>query len=99
MNIEVGKVYSIRLTSGEEVVAKIKAEDESGFIVESMLAILPTKTGLQFVPPMFSNELEGEMFIRRSLIGLMSSTREDVEIAYVESVTGIRVPSKQIILG
>lgn len=100
MEIEEGKVYSIKVMSGEEIVAKVKKVTNTGYILESPVVIIVTQQGMQFIPAMLSTAVDIEGIINQTGIIMIARTRNDVEVAYIEASTGIKVPqSKQIVLG
>jgi len=102
MEVEIGKVYSFKLNSGEEIIGLIKniiLNQSSHYVVEAPLGTAMSQQGMQLMPAMFSTELNSDANIYFTSIAMMSEPRQDVGDAYRESTTGIKVPDKQIILG
>lgn len=101
MILEVGKVYTIKLNSGEELVAKVKCECVGNYIaVEEPVSIAPGPNGgMGLVPSMFTAEPGQSVTINTNSIAMYAETEDSVKMKYIEAVTGIKVPDKKIILG
>ena len=98
MKIEVGKVMTFKLMSGEEIIAKVIEVTYNGYILENVLSTAPTQQGLQLVPTLFTTELDNVISVYSHAISMVSMPRSDVADAYRESTTGIKVPEKQILM-
>jgi len=99
MNIEENKVYTFKLNSGEEIIGRIIEIVESDyFTVEAPLSTTPTQTGLQLVPIMFTTDINPTIILNVDSVSMIAEPREDVLDVYRESITGIKVPEKKILL-
>jgi hypothetical protein len=100
MTLEVGKTYSFKLNSGEEMVAKYFAESTGNFIVVSdPVSIAPGPQGLGLVPSMFTADPSKSVTINTNCITMYSETDDAVRMKYIEATTGIKVPEKKILVG
>ena len=100
MSFERDKIYTIKLNSGEELVAKITDINTDTVTVSSPVSVAVGQQGLQMVPSLFSSSPDSTVGINKNSIALYSETRGDVENAYREATTGLTVPeSKQILTG
>jgi len=98
--LEVGKVYTFKFNSGEEVVAKYSTEVVGDFIaVTSPVSIAPGPQGMGLVPSMFTADPEQSVTINTNSIAMYAETDESVKAKYIEATTGIAVPDKKIIMG
>ena len=99
--LEVGKVYTFKLTSGEELVAKVKCEMTGNYVaIEEPVSIAPgPQGGLGLVPSMFTADLGQSITLNTNSITMYGETDESVKMKYIEATTGIKVPDKKIILG
>jgi len=98
--LEVGKVYTFKFNSGEEVVAKYSAEATDSFIaVTSPVSIAPGPQGMGLVPSMFTADPGQSVTINTNNIAMYAETDESVRAKYIEATTGIAVPDKKIIMG
>lgn len=100
MTLEVGKVYTFKFNSGEEVVAKYSAEVTGNFInVTSPVSIAPGPQGMGLVPSLFTGNPEQAVTINTNNIAMYTETDDAVEAKYIQATTGITVPDKKIIMG
>lgn len=100
MTLEVGKVYTFKFNSGEEVVAKYSAEVVGDYIaVTSPVSIAPGPQGMGLVPSMFTAAPDQSVTINTNNIAMYGETDESVRAKYIEATTGITIPDKKIIMG
>lgn len=100
MNFEKNKVYSIKLNSGEELVAKVINSEFGRITVTHPVSMAPSQQGLQMIPSMFSADLEKSVDINITSIAMSATAREDVVKAYTESTTGLDLSAaKQMLAG
>lgn len=97
-----GEISTIKLTSGEEVVAKIMNVADGMLVVKHPVSIGPNPQGgaPMLVPSMYTAEMDKDVILYASAISMVAPTREDVKVSYIKATTGIDVPAKkQIITG
>lgn len=100
MTLEVGKVYTFKLNSGEEVVAKYSSEVVGDYInVTEPVSIAPGPQGMGLVPSMFTADPAQSVTINTNCIAMYAETEDSVKMKYIEATTGIKVPDKKIIMG
>lgn len=101
MNIRVNEIYSIKLISGEELVAKITARNsEHGTLtLSNPLVVAPGPHGMGLLPALFTGESEGELELNTSAVTMYAETAEQVRVKYIEATTGITTASKKILVG
>lgn len=100
MTLEVGKVYTFKLNSGEEVIAKYSKEESGNYIgVSDPVSVAPGPQGMGLVPSMFTADPGQSVTINTSCIAMYSETDDSVKMKYLEATTGIKVPDKKLILG
>lgn len=98
--LEVGKVYTFKFNSGEEVVAKYSAEVVGDFIaVTSPVSIAPGPQGMALVPSMFTANPDQSATINTNNIAMYAETDDSVKMKYIEATTGIKMPEKKILVG
>lgn len=98
--LEVGKVYTFKFNSGEEVVAKYSTEVVGDFIaVTNPVSIAPGPQGMGLVPSMFTADPGQSVTINTNSIAMYAETDESVKTKYIEATTGITIPDKKIIMG
>jgi hypothetical protein len=98
--LEAGKTYTIKLNSGEELVAKVTGTADDKFItVTDPVSIAPSQKGMQLIPSMFTADQASAVTINTNSIAMYAETEDSVKMKYIEMTTGIQVPDKSIIMG
>jgi hypothetical protein len=96
--MEVGKVYTLKLNSGEEVIAKVLEVNDRTVIITDPVSIAQGPKGMTLIPSMFTAE-PGNATLNISSISLYAITEDSIQLKYIEATTGISIPDKKIILG
>lgn len=101
MNFETNKVYTFKLNSGEEMIAKVVgAPIGAGYVVlEEPVSVAPGPKGLGLVPSLFTADVKQEIQLNINSIAISAVTDDSVCMKYIEATTGITVPDKKLILG
>ena len=97
--IEPNKVYTFKLNSGEELIAKVIQAGGEFIQIEEPVSIAPTQQGMQMIPSVFTANPKAEFKLNTSSIALYAETDDSVRMKYLEATTGIKVPDKKLILG
>lgn len=93
------EVYTFKLNSGEELIAKVTMSGGDFIEVEEPVSIAPTPQGMQMIPSLFTADPKGFYRLNTSSVSFYANTDESVKMKYLEATTGIKVPDKKIILG
>lgn len=100
MTLEVGKVYTFKLNSGEEMIAKVQAECVGNYLaIAEPVSIAPGPQGMGLVPSMFTADPSQSVTVNTNNIAMYCEVEDSVRMKYLEATTGIKVPDKKIILG
>jgi len=95
-----GQVYTFKLNSGEELIAKVSAEESSGWLeIEHPVSVAPGPQGMGLVPSLFTADPTERLQLNTSSVSLYALTDDPVKMKYIEATTGIKIPEKKIILG
>ena len=97
--LELNTVYTFKLNSGEELVAKVVQAGGEFIIIEQPVSIAPTQQGMQLIPSIFTGDPKSLVKLNTSSIAMVVSTEDSVKMKYLEATTGIKVPEKKLILG
>lgn len=97
--IEPNTVYTFKLNSGEELIAKVIQAGGDFIIIEEPVSIAPTQQGMQMIPSVFTANPKAEFKLNTTSIALYAETDDSVRMKYLEATTGIKVPDKKIVLG
>jgi len=96
---EPGKVYTFKLNSGEELIAKVKMSGGEFMVIENPVSVAPGPQGLGLVPSMFTADPDAEIKLNSNSVSIYALTDDAVKMKYIEATTGIKVPEKKLILG
>lgn len=99
MIYETDKVYTFKMNSGEEVVAKVVESGPDSVILSEPVSIAPGPQGMGLVPSMFTADKDAKVRLNTSGVTMSAETADEVKDKYLEATTGIKVPSKKLILG
>lgn len=97
--LQTNQVYTFKMNSGEEMVAKVKQSGGDWITLEEPVSIAPSAKGMGLIPSLFTADPSEEIKLNTNSVSLISLTDESVKMKYIEATTGIKVPDKQIILG
>lgn len=86
-----GDTVSLKLTSGEEVVARLEEEKADSFILHKPLMVTATQQGLGLAPFMFTIGPDAKVNIDTSKVVCIVKTLDEMSKQYIKSTTGIAV--------
>ena len=99
MEFNHGEIYTVKLTSGEEVIAKVTGVEGNSLTLTHPLTIAPGPQGMGLVPSIFTAENDKPVTLNTNTITMFAITAEPVRVKYIEATTGITTASKKIVLG
>jgi hypothetical protein len=99
VNIKTDEVYTLKLNSGEELIAKVKAVDGTELVLAEPVSVAPGPQGMGLVPSIFTADPKGEYRLNTNSVSLYAVTDSTVKNKYIEATTGIKLPEKKLVLG
>lgn len=97
---EVGKVYTFKLNSGEEMIGKVASIGQSNYLeLTDPVSVAPGQHGMGLVPSMFTADPDQGIQLNMNCVAAYAQTDESVRMKYIEATTGIKVPDKKILVG
>jgi len=99
MTLEVGKVYTFKMNSGEEMMGKFIEQEGTYLTVESPVTIGAGPKGMQLIPTLFTVDPDAQVTLNINSVSIYAETEESIRFKYIEATTGIQVPEKKLILG
>ena len=99
MTIKSNEVYTLKINSGEELVAKVVAVHGDRIEVSEPVSVAPGPQGIGLVPSLFTADHSHPITINTNSIAMYALTDEPVRVKYIEATTGLVVPDKSIIMG
>lgn len=97
--LQLNQVYTFKMNSGEEMVAKVTQSGGDWITLEEPVSIAPGPQGMGLVPSLFTADPKEEIRLNTNSVALVSKTDDSVKMKYLEATTGIKVPEKKLILG
>ena len=97
--MDVGQVYTFKLNSGEEVIAKVVADNGSSVEVETPVSVAPGPQGMGLIQSLFTADPDQKITLNMNCVAIHALTDDSVKMKYIEATTGIKVPDKKIIMG
>ena len=99
MKLETNTIYTFKLNTGEELVAKLVEIEDAYMVIEHPILTVISQQGLQMMPGLFSANLDKKLRLNNSSWAMIAETREDVRNSWIQATTGITPVSKKIITG
>ena len=99
MTPKINEVYTFKLITGEEIVAKLVSQDDHAMTIDHPILCVLSPQGLQMMPGLFSANMDKSVRLNRSSWAMIAETRDDVRNSWIQATTGIAPVSKQIITG
>jgi hypothetical protein len=99
LSAQPGKVYTFKLNSGEELIAKVKVAGGDWIEIEHPVSVAPGPQGMGLVPSMFTANPSTEIKLNTASVAIYALTDDTIQSKYIEATTGIQVPDKKIIMG
>ena len=98
-HIKVGQVYTLKIFSGEEVVAKVESVEDGWLELSDPVSLAPSQTGMALVPSVFSANATENVRLNSNSVSFVATTADEVKDKYREASTGIQVQEKKILTG
>jgi hypothetical protein len=87
--IAAGQVISLKLTSGEELIAKLVEETGNGYKLSKPLVLSMSPQGIGMIPFMFTVNPDKELLIKKESVIALQSTDTQFADQYTQGTTGI----------
>ena len=97
--LELDQVYTIKIANGDEIVAKIVAEDSTSYTVNKPLTVVPSQQGIQMIISLFTADPERPVTINKAQVSIIATSRTEVCDSYLEATTGIKPVRNKILMG
>lgn len=86
-----GEVVSLKLNSGEEIIAKLVEETATGYKVSKPLVLSMNQQGLGMIPFMFTNDMEKDLVINKGSVIVITTCEQQFANQYIQGTTGIKL--------
>ena len=99
MKLETNNIYTFKLNTGEELIARVTEIAADHMIIEHPILTVISQQGLQMMPGLFSADLGQNVRLNNASWAMIAETRQDVRDSWIQATTGIAPIRKQIITG
>lgn len=99
MKFELNTIYTIKVSNGDELVAKVIATTDTTITLEKPAVIVAAPEGMQLIPALFTADHDKDVLMSQNQITMAVPTRSSTAENYRSAISGIQTPSKSIILG
>lgn len=89
-----GDVITVRLITGEEVVAGFIEESDTELTVDRPAVVFRSQEGMGLMPLLSTVEPTQKIRLRQNVVMLACKTNQDIASVYTQQVTGLTVPGK-----
>jgi hypothetical protein len=99
MKLEPQTIYSFKLTSGEEIVARVTDCEEHSLRISDPVSVVQGPQGMGLLPSFFTADPNKHPQLNTQAIVLVSETDAKVAARYQEATSGIKIAPKSLVLG
>jgi hypothetical protein len=86
-----GDVITVKLTSGEEIIARFEEETAAGIKVSKPMVLSMSQQGVGMMPYLFTVNPNTNITFNYSSIAVSATTDEDFGKQYMQATTGIKL--------
>ena len=99
LNIKENEVYTFKLTSGEGLISKVTGTEGDFVYLSEPLSVAPGPQGMGLVQSVFTSEEGAKITLNIKNVTMFTDTADAIKQKYIQTTTGISVPSKKIVMG
>jgi hypothetical protein len=89
--IVAGMVISIKLTSGEELIARYDSDNEQSIVVDKPATIMAGPNGSPSIVPWMMTSRAESIKLNKATVVAYTTTEEDIAKAYTETTTNLKL--------
>ena len=86
-----GDTISLKLSSGEEIVARLEKEDAKSFTVRKPMVLIAQQEGLGLAPFMFSVSPDAKFVLQATSVACVAKTEVEIAKQYTSQTSGIAI--------
>ena len=84
-----GDTVSFKLSSGEEIVARLEEENEKSYTLKKPMVLIAQQQGLGLAPFMFSVSPDGKFELQANAVSCVAKTEAEIAKQYTAQTSGI----------
>lgn len=82
-------VVTFKLVNGDEIVAKVISDTDTGFTVSKPCSVIPSERGIGLMQTLFSADINSNMTLSKQHVILHAPSVKDIVNHYIRTTTGI----------
>ena len=86
---KIGDTVSFKLSSGEEIVARLEDENEKSYTLKKPMVLMMQQQGLGLAPFMFSVSPDGKFKLQAASVSCIAKTESEIAKQYISTTSGI----------
>jgi len=90
-----GEIVTLKLFSGEELVAKFVEDKDNVYVISSPMVISASPQGIGLVPFLFTVDVTKEIPVDKGSVCVATNTEAGFADQYIQATTGISVSPNQ----
>ena len=99
MDLKINEVYTFKVSSGEEIIAKVSNINDKYIELSEPLSVAPGPQGMGLMQTVFTGEAGVPVQLNINAVTMYTNAEENIKVKYIETTTGLKVPSKKIVMG
>mgnify|MGYP001370098886 CR=1 FL=1 len=88
---KVGDTVSLKLSSGEEIVARLDDESNEKFVLKKPMVLIAQQQGLGLAPFMFSVSPDAKFALQATSVSCIAKTESEIAKQYTSQTSGIQL--------
>jgi hypothetical protein len=90
---DVGDIITFKIVNGDELVARLVEQNDTGFIVDRPCTVVPSPKGIGLIQSLFTAELEQKITLDKQHVIMHAASIKDMRNHYIQTTSGISVIS------
>ena len=88
---KVGDTVSFKLNSGEEIIARLDAQDDKAYTLHKPMVLIMQQQGMGLAPFMFSVSPDAKFKLQSHAVGCIAKTEAELAKQYTAQTSGIHL--------
>ena len=84
-----GDIISFKLSTGEEMVARISEETDSNYVLEKPCTVMPSAQGMGLIQSLFTADQEKKVSLDKRHVIIHAPSIDAMQKHYIKTTTGI----------
>jgi hypothetical protein len=86
-----GDTITLKLTSGEEIIARLEEDKSEGLRLSKPMSLTATQEGIGLAPFVFTVAADTDLIINHNAVVCVAKTEEQMASQYIQNMTGLSV--------